>query len=322
VQSAFEQTDQQLNDILKHIDKPALIVQKKSQVIAGANQKACFLFDRGKDLIINSTLQKLLDTDKPLESLDIISVGDSLYSLEKEEKEYSGKPVTQLTFTKLPGDKEQALFSHYSKIAEQIVHQLRSPLSGISGYVEMLQEEETADSKVKILDKIDAGLRESFLLLNRIEKFAQPVSANITTFELNQFIESVDRFIGVANMDRVVIETDDEINKITTDFYLLGNILKELVDNALQASENLKDDKVIIRFKKRGIIEIENRIDGEEYPDFDRLFLPFHTNKARQPGLGLPLCKKYCRSINLTVTPVTTSKRNVIIFEIGNILMT
>lgn len=314
--------DQHLNDIIKHIDKPVLVVETESQAIVDANQKACFLFDCGKELIKNMPLQKLHETDKNLDTLDIVSVNDSLYSLGKEEKKYSGKSVTQITFTLLPGDKEQALFSHYAKIAEQIVHQLRSPLSGISGYVEMLQDQETTDSKLKILEKIDAGLRDTFLLLNRIEKFAQPVSANITTFEFNQFIESIDRFIGHANMKRVIINADEKINTITTDFYLLGNILKELVYNAFQASENLEDDKVIIRFKKRGSIEIENRIDDEEYPDFDRFFLPFYTNKARQPGLGLSLCKKYCRSINLTLTPITTGDKDVIIFKVGNILMT
>jgi signal transduction histidine kinase len=314
--------DQSLNDIIRHIDKPVLVVETESQAIVDANQKACFLFDRGKDLIKNRTIQTILDTDKNLEALDIISVKDSLYSLEKEEIQYSGKSVTQITFNILPGDKEQALFSHYARIAEQIVHQLRSPLSGISGYVEMLQDEETSSSKIKILGKIDAGLRDTFLLLNRIEKFAQPVSANITTFEINPFIDSLERFISHSNMHRLDIDYDKNIKFITSDFYLLGNILKELVDNALQASENLEDDTVIIRFKNSGIIEIENRINGNKYPDFDRLFLPFYTNKARQPGLGLSLCKKYCRSINLTLTPVTSNDKSVIIFEVGNILMT
>jgi len=220
VNHAFFKMVYHLNSNIEHSDLPVIILNADNQVIVAANQKACILFDSEKDEITNKTIQQLLDTDKKLASLDIISLNKTLYSLQHEKKERSRESYIQVTFTELPGDKEQILSTHYSIIAEQLVHQLRSPLSGISGYVEILRDQETSDTKINILGKIDKGLRDTFQLLNRLEEFAQPASANITTFDIDQFTKSMDRFIGHSNMQRVVIEVDEKIQSITSDFYL------------------------------------------------------------------------------------------------------
>ena len=77
---------------------------------------------------------------------------------------------------------------NYKLIAEKFVHQFRSPLTGVLGYIEMLKEDETSKKKKEYLEKVENGLNESFSILKQVEYFAQPVTIQRSRFTLTEML--------------------------------------------------------------------------------------------------------------------------------------
>jgi len=297
-----------------------IIVDMETGEILNANPQAVHLLNMPKQKIIGRNVCQFLDRQVEKLKPGLITINQVLCTLSIEEIEWKDKKGLKLILKPASGGQEEKTLDHYSQIAEQIVHQFRSPLTGVSGFVEILEESETSASKLKILEKIRSGLQASFTLLNRIEIFAQPVSANISTFDISILVQQLLQSFPEEKREWLLIE-NSETNKITSDFYLLKTILAELVDNALYEIRNIENQKVIISFSRKGIIEIENRLSSGQINDIEKLFIPFYTTSAGKTGLGLSICKKYSKQMNLLIGATLSENRDSIKFQIRNILI-
>ncbi len=297
-----------------------IIIEKVSGKVVVVNQHATDLLKLPGKKIIGQNIFQLIERDKEKLKPGLITIKKTLCSLSLEEIEQEDETLIKLKLQPISGDPEEKELDHYSQIAEQIVHQFRSPLTGVFGFVEILEESETSASKLKILEKIRSGMQASFNLLDRIEKFAQPVSANISTFDISILLQQFLQSIPENYKDMIRIKQSDA-GMITSDFYLLKTILEELTKNALHEIRNMEDQKVEIRFSRKGNIEIENHLTSGHLPDIDKIFMPFYTTSAGKTGLGLPICKKYCKYMNLVIKAALSENRDSIKFQIRNILI-
>ena len=90
-----------------------------------------------------------------------------------------------------------------------------------------------------------------------------------------------------------------------------------MVKNAIQATENIIDSKIIISVKKvrnKAIIEIEDNGVGIAKKNRDKIFEPKFTTKSKGMGLGLSIIKNLVTNYNGKIDFV--SKKGKTIFKI------
>ncbi|MGF1670555.1 MAG: sensor histidine kinase [Balneolaceae bacterium] len=313
--------EKDLNIHIKNSDQPEIIVNTTSDSVIDANSEASRVFKLSKSELLKMKSRNLFKLNKPVIQINLCTIHEKLFNVTREIIETDTDSYARLILTELSGEVTDDDFSHYSVIAEQFVHQFRSPLAGISGYLELLREHIETEKGRELLGKTEPAMNELFTMLDRIEEFAQPVSANITTFSFDQFQALMNELIGSDEIKKVTIQNEDQIKTITSDYYLLGKIIMELLVNALEASSRKKDDSVILSFSSDGKIEVENSISPAYTFDISRLYIPFYSTKAKHLGIGLALCEKYCRKLNLTLSETICNKTNTIRFQIRNVLM-
>jgi PAS domain S-box-containing protein len=191
------------------------------------------------------------------------------------------------------------------QLAAGVAHEIRNPLAGIRGAIEVLNENTLpADVRqqlmVEILQRVD---RLNHAVQDLLE-FAKPMSPSKTQISLNDLLESV---IQGLMHDPLLheIEVVKHIRSqavVNTDPTLVERIITNIFLNAVQAMEHRgrlditldqKDELALIAFTDSG--------PGIRAEHLDRIFNPFFTTRAKGSGLGLALCKKYMEELGGTI---------------------
>ena len=94
-------------------------------------------------------------------------------------------------------------------------------------------------------------------------------------------------------------------------------IITNLVKNAIQATENIKEPKIIVsikKFRKKAIIEIQDNGAGVPKTIKEKIFEPKFTTKSKGMGLGLSIIKNLVTNYNGNIN--FSSKKGSTIFKI------
>ncbi|MGB2879723.1 MAG: transporter substrate-binding domain-containing protein, partial [Candidatus Omnitrophota bacterium] len=183
------------------------------------------------------------------------------------------------------------------KLAGQIAHELRTPLSIINNSVYLLRKEgsdkpDLFEKRLKILEdkiKLSSNILESILSYSRVKA---EVASDIS---IKECIEEVLKDLGTSNEIKKVVDIEkDKPLLVFMDFHQLYSVLRNVVLNAVQAmgeegtlaitafaSDN--DSKVSIRIcdTGKGIMESAK----------NKIFNLFYSTKITGTGLGLPISK-------------------------------
>jgi two-component system sensor histidine kinase KdpD len=198
----------------------------------------------------------------------------------------------------------QATEKLQSALLNSISHDLRTPLASITGALSSLQEKtltinqkdrnsliETAREEAERLNR----LVENLLNMTRLE--AGAIHLRKEPYDIQDVIGSSLEQIGERLDNRKVkINIQPDLPHIPLDFTLFGQVLVNLLDNAVKYSAedtlieinvNQKDDSVVIEICDRGV--------GIPPSDLERVFDKFY--RVQRPenisgtGLGLTICK-------------------------------
>lgn len=183
------------------------------------------------------------------------------------------------------------------KLAGQIAHELRTPLSIIKNSVFLLRKEGGEDHKIfekrlRILDdkvKLSSNILESILSYSRVKA---EVASNISVKEC---VEEVMKDLQVPES----IETDVSIKKpeslqVFMDFHQLYSVIRNLCLNAIQAMYD--GGKLTIKaFPSEGDATVNIRI-SDNGPGIlesarNKIFHLFYSTKITGTGLGLSISK-------------------------------
>jgi len=185
---------------------------------------------------------------------------------------------------------------------ENVSHDLRTPLTSIIGYLDLIQDKDTGEEEkreyLEIIGKRARGLKnliDNFYELSRLEGENYPVT--LTTVPLQPLIKEIilsfyrefeERGIQVA----VKLE---EIERVTVaDRLQLSRIIINLIQNATKYSRSFFE---IEQVSKDGLCSIYFRNDhkGMKEEEMELIFNRFYTGDTvrsnRSSGLGLTIAK-------------------------------
>lgn len=194
-----------------------------------------------------------------------------------------------------------------------VSHDLKTPLTSIVGYLELIKKEELSDVVRDYVDVISTRAGKLGEMINSLFSLAKASSGNVElhkeTFELNRLMEQI-----FADMDdrikesglKFVTQLTEEDTAIYSDNSYFYRICQNLVENALKYSA--KGTRVFIKtYKKEAgtdqkmVLEITNtsgyEMDFEKEDIIERFSRGDKARTSEGNGLGLAIVSTYAKAL-------------------------
>jgi PAS domain S-box-containing protein len=190
---------------------------------------------------------------------------------------------------------QQAALARVGQLAAVVAHEVRNPLAGIKGAVQILMSRRSpGDSEISVMRDIVGRIDSLSDLINDLMVYARPRPPRLFPVDLRALVReavTIVRRDPVAHSVAIAVE-GDEVTASVDDEMIRATLLN-LVLNAAQAMGG--DGQVALTLRQSGnIATIEVRDTGPGIPlDIrNEVFEPFFTTKARGGGLGLPIARR------------------------------
>lgn len=202
-------------------------------------------------------------------------------------------------------------------------HDLRTPLTSIMGYLQMVRLENVSENDKKeymgIVEKRTKSLQQlisSFYDLSRIEGNEynfQYKKVNINTILCENIAIFYNDFIN--NNIEPIIEIDENIKEIISDEGAITRIFSNLLGNMIKHGESFV--KITLKQQEDLIItEFINKATGLTEENVDKLFERFYTvdksRSDRNTGLGLYITKVLVEKLGYNITAKIDNENLVI----------
>lgn len=194
-----------------------------------------------------------------------------------------------------------------ANLLRSIGHDLRTPLTAISGSAAILRKSDEKLSLGQRCDLADAIYDDSLWLIDTVENLLAitrvedgTIRLNLTSELIDEVIEAALSHVAQASHGRAVtIEHTDDILLVRIDVHLIMQVLTNLIMNAFKYTP--EDSTVTVSARREGaFVVVDVADDGPGVPDCDKphIFERFFTSSNTRPvdsrrsiGLGLSLCR-------------------------------
>ena len=191
---------------------------------------------------------------------------------------------------------QQASLARVGQMAAVLAHEIRNPLAGIRGAMEILIGRLTVDHPDRpVMQEIITRTGSLDELIGDLLLFARPRPPRFAQVEVRPLIADV---FGALQQDplwqQVTFEARGPDLRLRADYELTRATLFNLVLNAAQAVQGRGHIVVSTSAGENGTVTLKVRDDGPGIPaDIrEQIFEPFFTTKARGGGLGLPIAQR------------------------------
>ena len=190
---------------------------------------------------------------------------------------------------------QQAALARLGQMAAVVAHEVRNPLAGIKGAMQVLMGRRVGgDPDWLIMREVVARIDSLGDMVNDLMAFARPSPPHPSTFPLRPLLqEAIDavRRDPIASTVDVTLEGTDVL--VTADAPMIRGALLNLLLNAAQAMDGQGAITVsLTRSDQQCTIDVRDSGPGVPAEIRDRVFEPFFTTKARGGGLGLPIARR------------------------------
>lgn len=302
-----------LRSLISASDDPIFLLETDLDLIFEANRaaiKAC-----GSYYPVGESIHTVVQ----MEHTDGLAFFDNRW-LEPKRELIS---LNKKTFTKLVLQQpssipdKNTLFTTCNMIAV-LLHRLRSPMTGMQGYLEMVSNVEDETDRRK-LSKVVEGLDYLFEIMDELELLhhADAIIVDEPNTDLSDAGSVIREILYTydPNIRNRISVTNNSQNHFRFNATELKQMLTLLIDNATEHSSGA-GQPILIEIESEGRINIKNR--GTPIPDtiVSNLYYPFVTTKANNLGIGLSLVQIIASRRRATVLLTENSEDNGICFSL------
>jgi len=201
--------------------------------------------------------------------------------------------------------REQTSLARLGEMAAVMAHEVKNPLAGIRGAIQVIGSRLPAGSKdaavaKEVVTRIDAlnDLMKDLLL------FARPPQPRPATVDLAQLLSMTVELISAdPALKGLRVRVEGSAPPIQGDPELLKIVFMNLLMNGAQAMQGRGVIRVVVRSIDGSCrIVIEDAGPGIPPDVRERIFTPFFTTKSRGTGLGLPTAKRFIEAHGGSIT--------------------
>ena len=188
-----------------------------------------------------------------------------------------------------------------------ISHDLRTPLTAIRGYLDLIGDNNLSKKQKGYLSYIDDKTKILITLTEQLFNFSKSLEVykNIDKQDvvLNNILEETictfyDLFMQNNIIPRISITKEKIIKRINKD--MLKRILENIISNAIKYS----DEFLEIKLNKDGTIIFKNRTNNLDKTSVEKIFDRYYTveNARKSNGIGLSIAKQLVELNNGTIS--------------------
>lgn len=198
--------------------------------------------------------------------------------------------------------RQQEKLAAIGGLAAGIAHEIRNPLAGISGSVELLSQTQANPEDQKLMKIILKEIDRLNNLVGEFLDYAKPDTPPTEKINLSAILVDCIENVKANKVIRQDIQFDAHIeeNIFVLGFdYKMKQVFLNILINAAQAMQNTSFPLLKVSLKKnlnKAHIAIVDNGSGMNEETKKRLFEPFHTTKPKGTGLGLAITHKILTS--------------------------
>lgn len=326
----LETKERTVSEILRNMNEGLVLIDPDLKVIQ-LNEAAKKLFKASMqanymdmDIVrltrsqeVSDKLKELVKTHKA-SSFELMADEDSLKIYLSPIE--SGSTLTGIIMLVLDVNDEKKAEKLRREFSANVSHELKSPLTSISGYAELIKNGMVKDEDIKkfsgiIFDEAGQMLRliENIILISKLDekpelKCEEEVSIKETIDEI------LDLYKGKIDAKNLSVECHiEEGLKKNVPLGMLSELYRNLISNAIKYNKD--GGKIIISAEKRGdniISKITDTGIGLEKDEIPRIFERFYmVDKGRNrntnsTGLGLAIVKHIVEDMGGTIDVMST----------------
>jgi two-component system, sporulation sensor kinase E len=181
------------------------------------------------------------------------------------------------------------------QVAAMIGHDLRNPLTGISGATYYLKTKLTVEMNEKnreMLELIEKNVEHANNIVTDLMEYSKETKLELTKTTPRSILKETLFLVEIPDDVQVRDLTQDE-PKITVDSEQMKRVFANLIKNAVDAMPD-GGRLTIASEESDGTIEMTFTDTGTGMTKevMEKIWIPFFTTKAIGMGLGLPICKR------------------------------
>jgi signal transduction histidine kinase len=198
-------------------------------------------------------------------------------------------------------------FATLGELAAGLAHEIRNPLAGIAGVIEIVSRDLPPGSAARSVIK-DA--KEEAIQINRIlTDLLETARPKPPQFQVKDIAATAEHAVMFARQQavtkRIMIELDkgEEIPPVDHDPNQLNQVLLNLLLNAIQSMDKPGTIYVTLRCDQdTALITVADQGKGILPEHLPNIFRPFFTTKGHGTGLGLSLARRTVEAHGGTIT--------------------
>lgn len=263
----------------------------------------------------NAMLERLGEADEAIRALNSRLADDiAAATRDLQRKNEALQQLNQLLLSvqRELGDKER--LAALGQLAAQLAHEIGTPLAAVSAHLQLATYGQNLPKAVsERLQVASSELDRVSQIIRDYLDHTRAAKPTIEQAELRRVIEEAVRVTTSATRRtgvRIVIDVDPELNEVRTDPGLLRQVLINLLNNALDATQAARtqggtpSSRIVVSARaatERGQVDLAVTDEGIGIAgdEMARIFEPFYTTKGRGrgTGLGLSICRELVRSL-------------------------
>ena len=188
-------------------------------------------------------------------------------------------------------------FATLGEMATGLAHEIRNPLAGIAGVIEIIGRDLPTTSPAREVVK---DVRQEIARINHIVtdllQTARPHPPKVGKSDLNITIEHavmLARQQALARGVEISLQKEPTLPEVEHDSDQIHQVMLNLLLNALQAIDRKgKVDVKLSQMNSSAVVEVSDNGRGIPPENLPNIFRPFYTTKGDGTGLGLSLARR------------------------------
>ena len=200
--------------------------------------------------------------------------------------------------------REQTALARLGEMAAVVAHEVKNPLAGIRGAIQVIGGRLPADSTDRrIVEEIVSRIDALSDLMKDLLLFAKPPKPRPQLTDLRRLMAATAELLREdASLQDVTVHIEGGAPPAMADASLLQIVFHNLLLNSAQAMHGRGGIRVSVSDAEAMCrIAISDEGPGIPADIRDKVFTPFFTTKSRGSGLGLPTCRRLVEAHSGTI---------------------
>jgi two-component system sensor kinase FixL len=201
--------------------------------------------------------------------------------------------------------REQTSLAKLGEMAAVIAHEVKNPLAGVRGAIQIIGTRLPKDSKdALIVGEIVSRIDTLNELMKDLLLFARPPQPKVALVDMGTLVTTTANLLrGDPAFEHVAVRVDGDPARALGDAELLKIVFVNLLVNAGHAMQG----RGTIHVSLTSIADLCQIVFADEGPGIpadvlEKIFTPFFTTKARGSGLGLPTVRRLIEAHQGTIS--------------------